>query len=1353
MLAKKIISTFLAVLMLGSACTLTLSATEEETEVFTPEYNTSSATPTIYYMQGLVDPKDDAKNPKSAKIEKPEDKLATMDLRMVKDGYELYVDAYSGEVAVRSVETGECLFTNPYNMGAAQATTSIKLQLMSQLVIKYKDITLGDENTYYSGEWTVGRGIDTKSTDGTTLENKKIQASQLVVKNIKNGLRVEYTIGREQSKMLVPQMIEKTAFETKILNVMKESMTNDEDGYSEEDDFIYNKLNSYYALKDLDAQVSQAAKDELKKSFPITEKMAVYVLDSSTSQNEKARVEQYIKTYCPNYTYEELDEDHLKVEYESEDENPPLFKMALEYTLDSQGLSVRLPANGIRFNEALYELLSIEILPYMGAGANPNPGYTFFPDGSGTLFDFEKIAALGTSTTVTGKVYGQDYAYHTITGTHQEIIRYPVFGICETQTFNMPAASEGGTEGGTTSTATEETPKTYTKDRGFVAIVEEGNALMELSSFHAVRTSVYNTVKMTVYPRPQDTYNVADAISVGQNDTWTVVSSRKYTGNYKIRYMLLTDANVAKEKGINDYYECSYVGMAKAYRQYLEGKGVLSRLTKDDVKEDIPLYIETLGALETTEKFLSIPVDVMTPLTTFKDIDTMYDDLSAEGIKNINFIMTGYTKGGLTSPKVPYNLKWESADKKGGMDFEDLTASAKNKGFGIFPDFDFVFVTGDYAFDGLSLKKHAVKTIDNRYTSKREYSATKQTYISYFELALSPAYFSHFYEKFTKNYLKYDPIGISVSTLGSYLNSDFDEDEPYNREDSRKFTEQAFAYLDEHYNKVMTSGGNAYSWKYVDYITDIALDSSRYSQSAASVPFLGMVLHGYVEIAGSPINMEGNIEYSMLKAIENGAALKFLLSYRNTENLKDWVTLSKYYSVRYDIWFDDVVSYYNEINAVLKDLQTSLIVDHRFVEGTRVPDMDELEADAKAAVEAALRTEEALRRAKDEAIRIQIRDARVNNPLFTSNVISAIDVSNPSAIVNAFDVLNEYASKIEILKNLDSLKSAVDTAAANLAAAVAAEDAARVALEALRAGEDQFQIRLAAFLAADKAVEDAIASKNTATEKYNEELATLNGMTEGSDEYTAQKAIVDAAEAQKTSAEQAYTKAVEDLDKASDARDALLPNHQAFEDQSAVVVEKKALTAEAETQKTDAENAYNDALKAEQELAGLYGAAKTMLTNVQTLIDNYDAMVAGYELIVANNAYTEGIRNELKQNLDNAKAAYDELCTYGARIFEIADKAYATVLAAFPETTYTTFEEYLAQEQETSDDKTEDTETSVENTDSKYQSDDNKIVYMAYENGTAFLLNFNDYSVSVQLDNGVIYVLEAYGYIVLKSEN
>ncbi|MBQ7383839.1 MAG: hypothetical protein IJV72_03505 [Clostridia bacterium] len=559
MVTKRIISTLLAVVMLLSALVITVGA-EESTETEAPvyTYNTTNATPTMDYLAGAtILPEGSTEEPVA--IDSPEKKLSMMDLRFEKDGYRLYVDAYSGEVATYCVETGETLFTNPYNINSPTSvdgkapTDSIKSQLLSQLVVKYTDLATGNENTYYSYEWAASRG-------------------QIDVKNIKNGVRVEYTIGREESRMLVPRQIEKSSFETKILNVIAEALK-DEGG---ENNFDYRKLKAYFVLKDASAQTTQEAIDDLHKNYPITKKMAVYVLDSTTQATEVARLEQIIKKYAPSYSYEDLDEDHMLTEYESEDENPPLFKMALEYTLDKYGVSVRLPANGIRFNETLYQLLGIEILPYMGAGKNPDKGNIFFPDGSGALFDFEKIEALGSSTTVTGKVYGQDYAYHTISGTHQEIIRYPVFGVYETETFETVVPDE--------TSETGESVVTTEKDRGFLAVVEEGDALMELSAYCAVRTSPYNTVKMLVYPRPQDTYNIADAISVGTNDTWTVVSSRKYTGNYKVRYIMLTDDDVAAEKEIEDYYSCDYVGMAKAYREYLERNEVLTKLTEEDVK-------------------------------------------------------------------------------------------------------------------------------------------------------------------------------------------------------------------------------------------------------------------------------------------------------------------------------------------------------------------------------------------------------------------------------------------------------------------------------------------------------------------------------------------------------------------------------------------------------------------------------------------------------------------------------------------------------------------------------------------------------------------------------------------------
>lgn len=1068
-MTKRIISTLMALLMVLGAFVITAGAEETASK---PEYtyNTSNAQATIDYLDGshFQTQEEVDKNIPKDYIESEEEKLSTMDLRFEKDGYQLYVDAYSGEVAVKCLATGDNLFTNPYSVGTSKldpkvessgVDKTIKERLLSQLVVKYTTVSTGSSDTFYS----YSEVIQGERTAGT--QDERYPASQINVKNIKNGIRVEYSIGKEEARLLVPRQIKKETFIKKILTPMATALgaTVDERLIANEDvvvgeyPFELLQARTDYVLQD-PYNATPEAVEAMNAKYKVTKKMAIFVLDGNLASTKKYLLEQYIKTYCPDYTFEDLDEDHLEAEYEGTDVSPPLFKMALEYTLDKNGVSVRLPANGIRFNQTLYRLDSIDILPYMGAGTNTNEGEIFYPDGSGALFDFQQIKDLG-KMQLTGKVYGQDYAYHTISGSRQEVVRYPVFGLDETVVT-----------------------KGVAKDRGFVAIVEEGDALMELSAEFDASIHPYNSVKMIVYPRPKDTYNL-DSTGTTTQSTWTVVSDRKYTGNYKVRYVMLADDDFAAENGLKDYYSCDYMGMANAYRDYLENRNLISRLTDDDVKDDIPIYIKTFGAIETTKRVLSVPVKTMLPMTSFEHVQKMHEELSAEGVDNVNFILTGYNKGGMTAPTYPNKIDWEKS--VGGKEgFEDLMAYAKEEDVGIFPDFDYAFYANDTLTDGVSLKKHAVKTIDNRYTTKRVYSATKQTQITYWELAISPAYYSVFYEALTEDYMEYDPMGISVSTIGSYLNSDFDEDDPYNREDGKENTIKAFKYFDENYDKVMTSGGNAYTWSYVDYITDIALDSSRYIQASASIPFLGIVLHGYVQFAGTPINMEGNTDYALLKAIENGASLNFILSYQNTNLLKEDELLSQNFSVRYDIWFNDVVSMYNELNSVLADVQTSRIVDHQFIEGDRVPDKDEILSDMYAAIDGTIAFEKELVETTDDAERQKLLDARKQIEASKSKIEKSLFVNYYNSITKLSADIDAYA---QILSDAEAATGALAQAKTEL-------DAAKKALKQAQDKETP-----------DQAEIDACqATVNTCQATYDAAVNSVNAINaEKSKAYTA----------------------------------------------------------------------------------------------------------------------------------------------------------------------------------------------------------------------------------------------------------
>ncbi len=89
----------------------------------------------------------------------------------------------------------------------------------------------------------------------------------------------------------------------------------------------------------------------------------------SSTNYEKNKVESIIRAWCPHYTFEDLQADHEMTKFVASSEVMPVFKMSLEYKLDKQGLTVRLPANSVSFNEDYYTLNSISILPYFGAGS------------------------------------------------------------------------------------------------------------------------------------------------------------------------------------------------------------------------------------------------------------------------------------------------------------------------------------------------------------------------------------------------------------------------------------------------------------------------------------------------------------------------------------------------------------------------------------------------------------------------------------------------------------------------------------------------------------------------------------------------------------------------------------------------------------------------------------------------------------------------------------------------------------------------------------------------------------------------------------------------------------------------
>lgn len=907
---KRILSTVLAILTVLSCFTF------GSVYVVSADDTVSGSTPA--YEQALYD----AVNQKYLN---GKDKITSdpnMKLMLQKGDYALYCNEFTGEVAYHNVKTDQVLTSNPTNLSGLlpegtegnHKTENQLTKLMSQVEISFVDNT-GKTEDFFSFVEAAYR-------------------DQIDVKLMMNGFRVEYIMGRMNSTYLLPGVVLEEDYLKNVYNIVELKLQEVEDEFgldSEAYEAVYTaymKLETWYHASNYDTEILADFKSEFAKKYPEVYKPAsqggktIYYLDESTiTDREKVYLENLIKTYCPDFTQDTLDAMHGATGYVQVNDETPVFRIAIEYVLEDDGaLSVRLPASSIRFDETRYTLNYVKILQYFGAGNLLNDGYVFYPDGSGAIVEFDDFYSksdntLRESVELSASVYGEDYAYYNIdtNSKHSETIRMPVYGI-----------------------VSDEYVDTVTKrDNGFLAILEEGDALANINTSFGGTVHNYASAYAVFYPRPSDSYNMSEAISVADNKEMTIVSDKKYTGFYKIRYIMLSDKEDPMTQLGGSKYDASYVGMADAYRDYLVARNYISALTATEVKNQMPVYIESFGSMETTQKIMSIPWTVDAPLTSFEDVAAMYNKLKTNGVSNVNFKLTGFANGGMNY-HYPEKLKWISA-LGGKSGFEDLLVKAKSEGFGVYPDFDFSYVLGTYEGSTIRLKKHAARAVDDRYCSRQVYDNIYQEFFSYFDICVSPTSILEYVKEFEEYFVEYQPIGISVSTLASDLNSDFNEDNSLNRSDAQDYMVETLDYLKKTYGSVMSSGGNVYSIRYLDHLLSVPTDSSNFKWESKTVPFMGMVLHGYINYTGSAINESGDGEYQVLKAIENGAALYYMLIYQNASLLKEDENLSKYYSVRFDIWFDTILDQYNTLNNAIGDLQLYEIVNHKFLVAERIP--------------------------------------------------------------------------------------------------------------------------------------------------------------------------------------------------------------------------------------------------------------------------------------------------------------------------------------------------------------------------------------------------------------------------------
>ncbi|WP_141503070.1 DUF5696 domain-containing protein [Paenibacillus luteus] len=555
-----------------------------------------------------------------------------------------------------------------------------------------------------------------------------------------------------------------------------------------------------------------------------------------------------------------------------------LVKIPLHYRLDGEQLKVGIESGGIEYPESL-KIQSISLLPFFGASGREDEGYTLVPDGSGSLIRFnnEKTYAApfhkdlyGTDSSISQQIRIQN----------DEAARLPIFGM-------------------------------KYKDRAFVGIIEEGDAVASIDADISGRLNVYNTVS------PSFTLLKLEEVTLTngwRSSTVKKFQAEPFQGEISVRYGFL---------GAED---ASYSGMAAHYRNYLIKQVGLTRIKNE---EGVPFYAELIGGIPKKKFFLGIPYNAYEPLTTFEQAEFLLGELLELGIDNIKLRYTGWFNGGINNDLA----KSISVDKKlgGSKGLKKLKAYADANRISLFPDA--AFLEAAPQSDGFK-KSQASRFITGKLAKVYPYSFANFKEEDYLEpgYVLSPKSLPEVVGGFMKDYEKLQLTGLSLSDFGSKLNSDFNRDNVINREDSKGIVVEQLQQMSGAVEELLVEGGNAYAASYAKHIVDAPMTSSSFIITDEAVPFFQLVFHGYVYYAGMAWNMADDQDstYNFLKALETGSAISYTWFNADSSAIK-MTPFDHLYSADYRLWIDEAAQRYRELNAVLHDVQSQTIIDHRLL--------------------------------------------------------------------------------------------------------------------------------------------------------------------------------------------------------------------------------------------------------------------------------------------------------------------------------------------------------------------------------------------------------------------------------------
>ena len=576
------------------------------------------------------------------------------------------------------------------------------------------------------------------------------------------------------------------------------------------------------------------------------------------------------------YDAEELAKDNKENGVSDRVEEKLSFSLPLSVVLEGDSLRVSIDLSKVKY-PSNNKLIQIELLPLFSAADASQRGSFLLPDGSGAVMPFAAVESGAES--YVAAINGADTAMRKMgdSAKSQDAV-LPVFGMDRLNS-------------------------------GFIGIVEQGEALGDILAYNSGATDAYNKIYSRVNFLKSESVALGSS-AASDNFNYYNIQKQSYQGEYAVRYIFL-DAN-----------NCSYNGMAAAYRSYLLSSG---RITDRKASEKVPFLLESVGGILSDRSFLGFQYKGITALTKYSDNTEMAKKLEENGVENINIRLTAFMGDGRQNLLAG---KQEAISALGGAKgLKALAASAKESGFKVFPDYEYLTFSANSSV--LTKNKYALKSMDHKAVKLEitdPVTLKKNSQISdnaYYITAVS--HLKEVDRSVRSQLEKYGFKQMSLADMAHGIGSDFTSNESYDRQSAQNYASELIEGLSKDYEMLLCAP-NAASIGNANLVCDAPLWSSGY-KFANGVPFYQMVFHGLVDYTGEAINLSSDTRKEFLRCIEYGAALKYTLIYRNRSVIKN-SDYTELYSAGFEDSLKQAAENYKHSNALWEKTAEAAITEH-----------------------------------------------------------------------------------------------------------------------------------------------------------------------------------------------------------------------------------------------------------------------------------------------------------------------------------------------------------------------------------------------------------------------------------------